>query len=332
MKRFIVPLLLVAFTFLCSFSCTTSYRRDGSSISGKQGEVLVVINKDYWESPLGQAIRDSLTQEYPMLPQIEPHFKVLNTPNNAFVSMFQTHRNIIRFRISPDYKNTVTFKKNVWARPQCVVEINASSYSDAEALFNANAGKIIQVIEDAERERLIRNNARFASLTSPQEVNDLVGGSPVFPIDEYKVIKKTEDFIWLSYNSQKLRKSIVVYKYPVVKGEDMMSPKSLIENNKRVINENIPGMFENTYMTHSKYVSPTVEYLQYNKRPFAEIRGLWEVENDYMGGPFITHVFYSQDGKYMIGVEGFVYAPKFDKIQYMREIEAVVYSFKWKEF
>ena len=48
-----------------------------------------------------------------------------------------------------------------------------------------------------------------------------------------------------------------------------------------------------------------------------------------MGGPFITHVLYSPDGKYMIGIEGFVFAPKHDKIQHLRDVEAIVYSFKW---
>jgi hypothetical protein len=35
------------------------------------------------------------------------------------------------------------------------------------------------------------------------------------------------------------------------------------------------------------------------------------------------------DGKYMIGLEGFVYAPKFDKRQYLRQVEAIIYSFEW---
>jgi hypothetical protein len=31
----------------------------------------------------------------------------------------------------------------------------------------------------------------------------------------------------------------------------------------------------------------------------------------------------------MIGLEGFVYAPKFDKRQYLRQVEAIIYSFEW---
>ena len=109
----------------------------------------------------------------------------------------------------------------------------------------------------------------------------------------------------------------------------MMSPENLLKANSKMLMENVPGMFENTYMTLSGYAPPTVTYNKYRGLQFAEIRGLWEVHNDYMGGPFVTHVFYSPDGKYMIGLEGFVYAPKFDKRHYLRQVEAIIYSFEW---
>ena len=69
--------------------------------------------------------------------------------------------------------------------------------------------------------------------------------------------------------------------------------------------------------------------MKYKGLDFAEIRGFWEVYNDYMGGPFVSHVFYSRDGQEMIVLQGFVYAPKYDKRQYMRQVESIIYSFEW---
>ena len=158
----------------------------------------------------------------------------------------------------------------------------------------------------------------------------MIGGSPHFP-SGYRLKKQTEDFIWVSYDPEYVSQGILIYKYPVVEGEDMMSPENLIAANRKMLMENVPGMFENTYMTLSNYAAPTVKYMKYKGLQFAEIRGLWEVHNDYMGGPFVTHVFYSPDGKYMIGLEGFVYAPKFDKRHYLRQVEAIIYSFEWEK-
>ena len=45
-----------------------------------------------------------------------------------------------------------------------------------------------------------------------------------------------------------------------------------------------------------------------------------------MGGPFISDAFLSADGKNVIVIEGFVYAPKYDKRDYLRQVEAIIYS------
>ena len=80
--KHLLTLILTALTLLGNTSCQylinkASYT-DPSTISGKQGDVLVVINKEYWDSPLGQMIRDSLKLPDPMLPQSEARFKVSN--------------------------------------------------------------------------------------------------------------------------------------------------------------------------------------------------------------------------------------------------------------
>ena len=54
------------------------------------------------------------------------------------------------------------------------------------------------------------------------------------------------------------------------------------------------------------------------------------MHNDFMGGPFVSHSFYSQNGKEIIVVEAFVYAPKYDKRQYLRQVESIIYSFEWE--
>ena len=90
-------------------------------------------------------------------------------------------------------------------------------------------------------------------------------------------------------------------------------------------------MFENTYMTTSTAVTPGIEYKRYKGREFAEVRGFWEVYNDYMGGPFVSHAFYSPDGQEVIVLQAFVYAPKYDKRQYLRQVESIIYSYEWAE-
>ena len=94
---------------------------------------------------------------------------------------------------------------------------------------------------------------------------------------------------------------------------------------------NVPGPSDGSYMTTSMYVEPSVASLRYHNRDFMQTRGFWEVHGDYMGGPFVSHSFYSQDGKDIIVLEAFVYAPRYDKRQYLRQVESILYSFEWKK-
>lgn len=331
MKRFLKNCTLAVIALLAIVSCSEEKRRKAllPNISGKAGEVVVVIGQNDWEGAVGTVLRDSLSCDFPQLPQKEPMFTLVNVPQAAFNSMFQIHRNIMIINIGSDVTEPgIVYRNDVWAAPQTVIRVNAPDSETAVNLLKENNSTIVGMLEEAERDRMIRNARKYEQQQLAPIVTEMAGGSPHFP-SGYKLKKKTDDFIWITYDPEYVSQGILIYKYPVEEGVDMMSPENLIEANREMLMKNVPGMFENTYMTLSSFAAPTVKYMKYKGLQFAEIRGLWEVHNDYMGGPFVTHVFYSPDGKYMIGLEGFVYAPKFDKRHYLRQVEAIIYSFEW---
>lgn len=318
---------------LCAISCNETKRRKAllPNISGKPGEIIVVIGKGDWEGALGTLMRDSLACDFPFLPQREPMYELVNVAPAGFTSMFQIHRNIITVNISPDVTEPgVLYRNDIWAAPQCVIRLNAPTEEVALEVFKANCPKIKAVLEQAERARVIANTKRYEELGLAPVVTAMAGGSPHFP-SGYKLKARKDDFIWITYSTQFTEQSILIYKYPVVKGKDMMSPANLVEAQSLMMMDNVPGMFENTYMIISPVITPSVQYKKYGVHEFAEIRGLWEVHNDYMGGPFVTHAFYAPDGQHMIMMQAFVYAPKYDKKNYLKQVESVMYSFEWKK-
>jgi len=332
MKR-ILTYLFMAMAAISLISCSDAKRKQAllPNISGKAGEVIVVIDKGQWEGAVGTVLRDSLACECPFLPQSEPLYTLVNVAPNGFTQMFQIHRNIIIVNIKPDVTEPgVVFKNDVWARPQCFIRINAADSDTAVKLIKENSSNMTAVLEQAERDRVIANTKKYEELSLAPVVTEMVGGSPHFP-SGYKIKKKTEDFIWIEYNPQYVTQGVLIYKYPVVDGEQMMDLDNILENSNRMLMNNVPGMFDNTYMTISDFARPSIEYKKYKGLDFAEIRGFWEVENDFMGGPFVSHAFYSKDGKEVIVLQGFVYAPKYDKRQYLRQVESVIYSFEWAE-
>lgn len=331
MKRYLTYLVAAVTAVLSIVSCSEEKRKKAllPNISGKAGEVIVVIDKGLWEGSVGTVLRDTLTADCPFLPQREPLYNLVDVAPSGFGSMFQVHRNIIIVNISSSVAEPdVVIKQNLWAAPQCVIYINAANSESAVALIKENSGKIITTLEQAERDRVIANSKKYEERALAPAVTEVIGGSPHFP-SGYQLKKKTSDFVWITYAPQGTQQSVLAFKYPVNEGEDMMSRTSLTDNINEMLKNNVPGMFENTYMTIASGITPSVKYMNYKGHAFAEVRGLWDVYNDYMGGPFVAHVFYSQDGKDMIVLLGFVYAPKYDKRHYLRQVESILYSFEW---
>ncbi len=330
MKRILTYLAMAAATLLL-ISCNENKRREAllPNISGKAGEVIVVIDKGQWEGAVGTALRDSLACDCPFLPQREPLYTLVNVAPGGFTQMFQLHRNIIIVNISGDVTEPgVIYRNDVWARPQCVIRINAADSDSAVQLIKENSKRMTATIEQAERDRVIANSKKYEELSLAPVVTEMIGGSPHFP-SGYKLKKKTSDFIWIEYNPQYVTQGILIYKYPVVEGEQMMDLDNILANCNEALKNNVPGMFDNTHMIISDFARPSIEYKKYKGLDFAEVRGFWEVKNDFMGGPFVSHAFYSKDGKEIIILQAFVYAPKYDKRQYLRQVESIIYSFEW---
>lgn len=332
MKR-IIRLLSLALLLLSFSSCNEASRKKAllPNISGKAGEVIVVINKGDWEGSIGTTLRDTLAQDCPFLPQKEPLYTLVNVIPSGFTNIFQLHRNIIIIRTGNDVTEPgVNIRYDVWARPQCVITVNAIDSDSAVQLIKDNSKRMTAALEQAERDRVIANSKKYEELGLAPVVKSMIGGSPHFP-SGYRLKKRTKDFIWIEYSIQYVTQGILIYKYPVVEGEEMMDLDNILKYNNVFLKENVPGMFENTYMMTSTFAKPSIEYLKYKGRDFAQLRGYWEVYNDFMGGPFVSHAFYSQDGQNMIVMEGFVYAPKYDKRHYLRQVESILYSFEWEK-
>lgn len=324
----ITILAIASLSLLCS--CKSSTKALLPNVSGKAGEVIVVMGKGDWEGNLGTQTRDLLACDCPWLAQKEPLYTLVNVFPSGFADLFKIHRNIVIFNIDPQVaKEGVSYRHDVWSQPQCVIEVAAASNERAQTLLSENGANIVNAIEQAERDRVIANTIRYEEKGVADQVAAVFGGSPHFPTG-YKLKKITSDFAWVSYDKQYSMQGIFVYSYPANGTADDFSVETIVTRRNEVLKENVPGMFDHTYMTTSEYILPSVEFVRYKDRQFANTRGFWEVYNDYMGGPFVSHSFYTPDGSSVLVIEAFVYAPKYNKRQFLRQVESVLYSFGWK--
>ena len=69
---------------------------------------------------------------------------------------------------------------------------------------------------------------------------------------------------------------------------------------------------------------PQMDTLMLNGMYAVAYRGLWKMENDFMGGPFVHYTLLDKDQMRIINLDAFVYAPKFNKREYLRELDAII--------
>ena len=320
--------------FVVAALSLVSCKQDPSSllpnISGKAGEIVVVASKGDWEAEPGSALRSVLAKDFPYLPQSEPHYTLFNVPQASFKQVFQLHRNIIIVKIDESVtENKLIAQENVWANPQTVISLQAKDVLSMMKLIEDNGTKMLNIFDQAERNRVIRNCKEFEVGGLKEKVAEVFGGSPYFPTG-YSIKKRTDNFMWISHETNFTNQGVFIYKYPN-DNNATLTCNSIIEKRNQVLMENVPGMTQNSYMTTSKAVVPGYNWVKVGKKEFAEVRGLWDVENDFMGGPFVSHSFYSKDKSEIITVECFVYAPKYDKRNYLRQVESIIYSFTWED-
>ncbi len=209
MKRF---LLFVPVLLLSLFSCKTKSVNLLPSISGKAGEVLIVMEKSDWQGGLGESVRVTLEQEYPYLPMYEPYYSLINVTKANFVEMFQVHRNIVYFDIDPQVqKPGVRIIRDQWAAPQIIVNVSAYTSEEAIELFNTNKELIMVAIEQAERDRVVRNTFRYENREVAAEIKPIFGGSLHVP-SGWKVRKLTRNFAWIQYDNRNSTQGLFIYR------------------------------------------------------------------------------------------------------------------------
>lgn len=317
--------------FVAAVSCSSGKQKALlPNVSGKAGEVIIAMDKDNWEGDLGNEVRYVLGGDTPYLAQKEPLFNLVNVSPTGFADLFRVHRNIVIFSTDSSLQEgKVVYRADLWARPQCVIEVSAPDSKTLLNLFRENSDNISGALEQAERDRIIANAKLYEEYGIAEAVRGKISGSPHFP-SGYKLRKMTDDFIWIADDKQYSTQGVFIYWYPAEEKENF-SKENILAHRNAFMKANVPGMFDNTWMTTSTFIEPTVEFISFRGRQFAQTRGFWEVQNDFMGGPFVSHSFYSRDGKDIIVVEAWVYAPKYDKRQLLRQVESVIYSFEWAE-
>ncbi|APZ45375.1 DUF4837 domain-containing protein [Polaribacter reichenbachii] len=295
---------------------------------GKINKVMVVAKISDWTGDVGAEIRNSFGELQVGLPQPEPILSVSQVAPNGFSSMMKASRNILI--INEGDTENFTVKKNVYAKPQTIVYIQAKDDASIIKILQDRKMEIRRIYLDADID-FTQSIFRKSKLDDSQFLTlKNLGLSLTIP-DKFNKVDDTGEFLWLrNHLTSGIAKSgsnnILVYAVPLVDKTSVAD--SIVAIRNKIGKKYIPGSKEGMYMITEKAYTPFTFDATIDGKKAYETRGKWEVKDDFMAGPFLNYTIIDEKNNRLVVFEGFTYAPSVGKRAFLFELEAIAKSMK----
>lgn len=290
--------------------------------TGKAGELVVVVEDDIWESPIGDNLFKLMTVNSYGLPQAEPIFDLVRIPEKSFSSIFKTHRNVLFLKYGE--KNGVVIKNDLWANDQLVIELTGSSEVELSRLVEEYAPDITEKYEAADIRQIQTSLSKVHNNVLNNKLREEHGFGLLVPKDYILDESGTgNDFYWLRKDTPQMTQCLWIYVQDYT-DPNAFDADAIKSRRNKIGKKHIEGPVENSYMGTEDALPLGTQTIEINGNYTVESRGLWKMEGDFMGGPFLSYTILDKERNKLITVEGFMYAPKYKKRNYMQQTEAIL--------
>lgn len=333
---------LIAGILLCGIfalsSCKGSDKKVLAEATGRIDEILVVTHDSYLKDDIGKAMKAMLRKSYPGLPQDEPYFDAHFVPYRAFNRLLEKTSTILfvcpldedtpvneylrkqKARVSQDLSGKHFFSfGDVWAEGQQVFFVYGETREDLIAFLNKQSPQFIKAIKRIEDQKAYRNVV--ASGVDAVMTNSLVEAQNIrLEIPRtFREVQADETIAWFRQDLEGAIENLMIKTVPIAgaTGFDKMLPIYVRDEMGKLVSTEK----EYSHMVTDTMMNVSQKMIKIDGRDCIETRGLWEMTEDFMGGPFINYCVKDEENDRFVIMDYFVYAPQFKKRQYIRKME-----------
>jgi hypothetical protein len=352
-------LFVASLLSLLLYSCSEEAQRRMKAVPtafGQLNEIVVVMDQDMWESPLGDTLRYYYSSAYPLLPQPEPvfdlrHYTPLDIKKDPLRKELRTYMFVANLAdedspttqmvlkdIGSEKARSAREDKNVnnaagrdkWAKGQLMLYQFAYSHDALAEALKENYPAVKRKVNKFD-ERKLESYIYLDGVANQliKEVKDSMGVSLRIPND-YFIAINDGDIIWVRKETEKISQNLMLKK---MKYEDQsqLSKENLIALRDSIGKEYISSTLEDTYMQVNDEDLPVIfNTTSINGNYAVEVRGIWEIVGDYMGGSFISYLMLNPNTNELLFIDGFLHAPGEDKRDYMEQLDHIINTLEFK--
>lgn len=330
-------LFYISLVFLAFASCKGDVTGLIPDAGGKPGEIVIVIDEQELKSKWVDSIRTYLSRPMPVLNQVEPYWKVFRSNSSHFQSLFRVHRNVVRFQINSQQKEAAyKVEKNLYANGQVLVTVVAENSTELLEYWNKVSTDIEEILRKNDFKLLAKEYNKIVNRDAQKAIEEVIGLKVSIPKGYSQGIDTTDFVYYLNEGLRELKTDRGAFDGKIQRSlwfatgdytsENIFSRETALKVRDSIAKKYILGYKEDSYMLTERLVPTDSLSIEFNgQRGFVQ-RGLWRMSNEFKGGPFINIVSYNPDNQKWIMLEGFVYAPQFDKREYMLQVEGIIKS------
>ena len=319
MKNF----LLMFFVLIIIFSCKNKNKIPKETFD-KINSISIIIDDELWNGEIGDSLRNKFATPVIGLPQEEPIFTINQFPVKLLEGFATDSRNIIV--IKKEVQSRFDIIENEYAKPQNVIHISGKSVNEILDTIQNNSNVIIDKIKATEIENYQKLTKK--SLLESKKINRKFKINIDVP-KSYKYVMRRNKFMWLKKEISSGSISLIIYQIPLNSiNKEKKQLNQILKTQDSIGRLYIHGSAKNTQMLTDATFNPVLKRIIIDNKPAFEIRGLWQMDNDFMSGPFINYNIVDKKNNRILVLEGFCYAPSKEKRDLMFELESVIKSVK----
>ncbi len=212
-----------------------------------------------------------------------------------------------------------------WASGQILIYLVGTSYDQLAAGIAQVAPQVITRLKGNQRNRLesiiyVEGTDR----TIMDTVRLRVGADLRVPADYVLSPVPDTTVVWLRKDLPDGTVNIMLTRIPY-RSREQLSEAGIKAIRDTLGRRYVSTQIEDTYMVVNDTDLPLfTDINQVNGNYTVETRGIWEIEGDFLAGPFVSYLIYNEAKSDLLFVDGFIHAPGRNKRDLMEELTFIL--------
>lgn len=317
---------------------------------GKANKLMVIADSSWWARGLHDSVDFSFGAPVLILPAPEPLYDLSHAVFHELTDfpvkrelrsyLLISHRGLKdtplddymrkdmgEELLADDAPYTIKMIRNRWASGQLLFYIYGR---DEEAVYDAiREGSPAMLSRLKEHDLPILESQTYAARENAplmRQVEELTGarfripGEYVFALDE-------DGVLWLRKEMKDMSLGLLFHKIPYTSQEQFGKEgfRAMHDAMTAVVQSKVPGVLTRMVLD-DRYLPQFFSSMELSGQYALEVRSLWRMEGDVMGGPLISYVIRMPDQTHLLLATGFIYGPGQSKREWMQHLEIILKS------